>query len=327
MFVYTRGAPLVQRLPRSVAMRWATISGWAAVPFMAERRFLVERTITRIEGDLPPKEMRARVREAFACYSRYWIESARLPATPADVVDEGHDVVGYEHVQRGLDAGRGVILVLPHLGGWEWSAFWLARINHVRVTAVVEPLQPPELMEWFVSFRRSLGMNIVPLGPKAGQEVLAALARNEIVCLLADRDVNGTGIDVQFFGEKTTMPGGPATLALRAGVPLCPTAVYFHGRHGHRGVVRPPLDLTRTGRMRSDVSRLTQQVADELAELIRVAPPQWHLMQPNWPSDEIALAEFRSRRRAGPPLPARFARLVGAGVKAARARLGSGPGR
>jgi KDO2-lipid IV(A) lauroyltransferase len=264
---------------------------------MAERRFLVERNLQRIAGGvLTRRQLRRQVRESFRCYARYWVESARLPGTSDDEVDEGHDVVGYEHVQAALDAGNGIILVLPHLGGWEWSAFWLTRINGVRVTAVVEPLQPPALMEWFTAFRRSLGMNIVPLGPRAGQEVLRALRRNEVVCLLADRDVSGGGVDVAFFDEKTTMPAGPATLALRAGAPLCPTAVYFDGRYGHRGVVRPPIEPTRTGRLRADVARLTQVVASELEELIRAAPEQWHLMQPNWPSDEIALADFRQQR-------------------------------
>ncbi|MCC6438154.1 MAG: phosphatidylinositol mannoside acyltransferase [Acidimicrobiales bacterium] len=287
----------MQALPRPVALALATLGGWASCLVMAEGRFLVSRNLQRIAGGtLGPWQLRRQVLSSFAHYSRYWVESARLPKTPDDEVDEGHDVVGYEHVQRALDAGTGIILVLPHLGGWEWSAFWLARINNVRVTAVVEPLQPPAVMEWFMSFRRSLGMNIVPLGPTAGQEVLAALKRNDVVCLLADRDVNGAGIDVTFFGEKTTMPGGPATLALRSGAPLCPTAVYFDGRYGHRGVVRPPLDATRTGRLRADVHRLTQQVADELEELIRAAPEQWHLMQPNWPSDEVALADRRLRR-------------------------------
>lgn len=263
---------------------------------MLERRFLVERNLQRVAGPMAPAELARRTQAAFAHYARYWAESARLPRLSDAEVDEGHDVTGYEHVQAALDAGTGIILVLPHLGGWEWSAFWLARINGVRVTAVVEPLQPPELMAWFTEFRRALGMTIVPLGPSAGQEVLAALRRNDVVCLLADRDVNGGGIDVEFFGEKTTMPAGPATLALRAGVPLCPTAVYFDGAHGHRGVVRPPIDLTRSGRLRADVARVTQDVADELEELIRAAPEQWHLMQPNWPSDEIALADFRAQR-------------------------------
>jgi KDO2-lipid IV(A) lauroyltransferase len=268
--------------------------GRIAARTMAERRFLVARNLQRIHGDtLAPDELDRLVVRSFAGYARYWVESARLPGLSDEVVDEGHDVTGYEHVQRALDAGRGLILVLPHLGGWEWSAFWLARLNGVRVTAVVEPLQPPALMEWFVQFRRSLGMTIVPLGPSAGTEVLAALKRNDVVCLLADRDIGGGGVEVDFFGERTTLPAGPATLALRAGVPLCPTAVYFKGRHGHAGVVRPPLDATRTGRLRDDIARLTQAVADDLEVLVRAAPEQWHLMQPNWPSDHTALAEWR----------------------------------
>jgi len=287
----------VQLLPRPVAAAVGAAGGVIAAAAMAERRFLVARNLGRIDGG--PVRSRRRVVRVFVSYARYWVESFRLPGLGDAEVDEGHDVTGYEHVQRGLDAGKGVILVLPHLGGWEWSAFWLARLNHVRVTAVVEPLQPPELMEWFVRFRNSLGMTIVPLGPTAGQEVLAALRRNDVVCLLADRDIGGGGIEVDFFGERTTLPGGPATLALRAGVPLCPTAVYFDGRYGHRGVVRPPLDVTRRGGLRADVARVTQDLATEFEHLVRAAPEQWHLMQPNWPSDHVALDEFRARRSAG----------------------------
>jgi KDO2-lipid IV(A) lauroyltransferase len=59
---------------------------------------------------------------------------------------------------------------------------------------------------------------------------------------------------------------------------------YFEG-DGHRGVVRPPIDTTRQGKLRDDVARITQVLAHELEELIRLAPEQWHLLQPNWPSD------------------------------------------
>jgi KDO2-lipid IV(A) lauroyltransferase len=236
---------------------------------------------------LPPAELRRATRATFASYARYWVESFRLPGRSDAVIDEGHDVTGYDHVAAGLTAGRGVILALPHLGGWEWSAFWLARVMGVRVTAVVEPLQPPALFEWFAGFRRSLGMHIVPLGPDAGREVLQALARNDVVCLLADRDLAGNGVEVPFFGETTRLPAGPATLALRTGAPLCATAVYFKGDRGlgHRGVVLPPIPLDRQGRLRDDVTRLTGLLAADFERLIRAAPTQWHLLQPNWPSD------------------------------------------
>jgi KDO2-lipid IV(A) lauroyltransferase len=109
-----------------------------------------------------------------------------------------------------------------------------------------------------------------------------------VVCLLSDRDIGGKGVEVEFFGETTTLPAGPAIMALRTGCRILPTAVYFDG-DGVNGLVRPPLDATRQGRLRDDVSRITQDLAHELEYLIRRAPEQWHLMQPNWPSDYEAL--------------------------------------
>jgi len=118
---------------------------------------------------------------------------------------------------------------------------------------------------------------------------LAAIRNNHVTVLLADRDIVGGGVEVEFFGERTTLPSGPVTLALRSGAPLIPAAVLFRGA-GHHAVVRPPMDLTRQGRFRDDVARLTQDLAHELEDLIRLAPDQWHLQQPNWPSDYDALA-------------------------------------
>ena len=105
-----------------------------------------------------------------------------------------------------------------------------------------------------------------------------------MVCLLCDRDLDGGGIEVEFFGERTTLPGGPATLALRTGAAVFPAPCTSRAT-GHRAVVRDALDPTRTGRLRDDVARMTQDLAAELEELIRAAPEQWHLLQPNWPSD------------------------------------------
>ena len=76
-------------------------------------------------------------------------------------------------------------------------------------------------------------------------------------------------------------------LALRTGAPLLPTAIYDRGRT-HHGVVRPPIPVARQGSFRADVARITQALAAELEVLIRAAPEQWHLMQPNWPSDWAA---------------------------------------
>jgi len=225
-----------------------------------------------------PARQRA-VREAFASYARYWMESLRLPTMDAAAVDAGFSIEGLEHIRSALDAGRGAILALPHVGGWEVGGSWFVR-QGFPLTVVVEALEPPELFRWFVDLRESQGFRVIPLNRAAGLSVVRALRANEIVALVSDRDIAGGGVEVEFFGERTTLPAGPATLALHVGAPLLPTAVYFRGS-GHHAVVRPPVPA------QGDTTTVTQALARELEDLIRAAPEQWHLFQPNWPSDRL----------------------------------------
>ena len=99
----------------------------------------------------------------------------RLPDEIGSDLDARIDVVGYEHVEAGLAAGKGVILALPHLGGWEFAGAWAANVKGLKLVVVVEPVEPPELFEWFVSVRAAMGMEVVALGPEAASASLKAL--------------------------------------------------------------------------------------------------------------------------------------------------------
>ena len=283
---YRLGSLVSRALPAPLAGAAAGVLGTTLSAGLRGKRSMIERHLRRVDPSLSGLALRRAVQEAFDSYTRYYIESFRLPSLDARTVERGFRTDGYnEHIVTGLERGKGVILALPHLGGWEWAGRWMTDRGHP-LTVVVEPLQPPELFEWFVELRSKLGMNVVPLGPEAGGIVLRALRDNHVVCLLCDRTIGGGGVDVEFFGERTQLPAGPATLALRTGAALLPTAVYFTRRtDGHYAIVRPPLSLERQGGLREDVARITQDLAGELEGLIRRAPEQWHLFQPNWPSD------------------------------------------
>lgn len=256
------------------------------MPFLGRRGAMVARHARRIRGaDLTPAEQRRAVRAAVNGYARYWMESLRLPAMDPALIDARFSIDGVDNISAARAEGTGAVLALPHVGGWEVGGSWLVR-QGFPLAVVVEELQPPELFQWFVGLRESVGMHVIPLGRGAGTQVLRALRANEVVALLSDRDIAGGGVEVEFFGERTTLPAGPATLALRVGAPVLPTAVYFAGP-GHHAVVRPPVVIERTGRVRDDVVALTQAMARELERLIRAAPEQWHLFQPNWPSDRV----------------------------------------
>jgi KDO2-lipid IV(A) lauroyltransferase len=247
---------------------------------------MVERHLKRVNPRLRGAGLRVAVQQAFDYYARYYVESFRLPSMSNAAVARPFTIEGWERVLQGLEAGNGVILALPHLGGWEWAGRWMTD-QGFKMTVVVEALDPPELFEWFADLRQDLGMTVVPTGPKAGPAVLKALRANETVCLLCDRDLERSGIPVEFFGEQTTLPAGPATLALRTGAVLLPVGCYFTSKYnGHHAVVRPAVPTVRRGEgLRDDIARVTEALARELEFLIRRAPEQWHLFQPNWPSD------------------------------------------
>lgn len=246
---------------------------------------MIERHLKRVNPKLRTASLRVAAQQAFDSYARYYMESFRLPTLSKRTVERGFTVDGYEHITAALAAGNGCILALPHLGGWEWAGRWITD-QGIPMTVVVEALEPRELFEWFADLRKNLGMTVVAAGPQAGIAVLGALRANEIVCLLCDRDLDRTGVKVDFFGEETTLPAGPAMLGLRAGAPVLPAAAYFTAAYqGHHAIVRPPLPMQRLGSIRDDVARITQLLAYELEFLIRRAPEQWHMFQPNWPSD------------------------------------------
>ncbi len=281
-YAYRGAARVAQLVPTPWVPGLGRVAGRVGGWPQTGNRKMCARHQRRVTGTTDP----GAVDTVFEWYGRYWLEIFRLPAeVKHGAVVPNFTIEGFEHVIDGLAAGKGVVLALPHLGGWEWAAAWMAAQGH-RMLAVVEPLQPPELLEWFARQREAIGLEVVPIGPDVSRIVLRALRDNRIVCLLSDRDLSGDGVEVEFFGERTTLPAGPATLALRTGAVLLPVAVYFEPGRGHHGVVHPPLPVERGGRgLRDDISRITQSVADEFEGLIRAAPQQWHLLQANWPSD------------------------------------------
>jgi phosphatidylinositol dimannoside acyltransferase len=282
---YKAAAGIARSLPRPVAAAGARGLGRLAGHLARGRRAQVERNLRRVDPGLSGAALRHLVDQTFESYARYYEESFRLPGTSAAELDAGFRADGWHRLDEALGNGRGAIMAMPHLGGWEWSGFWVTQVQQRPVTAVVERLEPPELFEWFVELRRSFGFEIVALGPDAGPITAKALKANHTLALLCDRDLTGKGPEVEFFGERTTLPGGPATLALRTGAALLPTAIYFDGPHLRRSVILPALDTSRHGALREDVQRVTQDLAHALEVLIRRAPEQWHLLQPNWPSD------------------------------------------
>lgn len=218
-------------------------------------------------------------------YGRYWAETLWVRPRRVAGMHANTTVENLDLILQARDAGKGMIYALPHMGNWE-AAAPVAGFEGVPVVAVAEKLKNQRITEWFTAQRAQFGIEIVLATGRVEvmRRLEAALADNKAVALLSDRDLRGRGVSVQFFGEETTLPPGPATLAIKMGAPLLPVACFFDG-DGHRVVVRPPIAIPEVESRSDQVRIMTQTLAGEMEDMIRSAPEQWHLVVPNWPSD------------------------------------------
>lgn len=280
---------VASRLPSALVSGLAGLLSSPSLIVQRARREMVARHLRRAEPLLRDQSLRHATADAFQSSARYYLEMLRIATRTREEIERGFTVEGLRHIEEAHAAGRGTILALPHLGGWEWAGRWLAG-RGFQVCAVAEALENAPLFRWFTELRAAIGIEVIPLDDAAASRVGSALRANRVVCLLCDRDIpregRRSGVDVTFFGERTTVPSGPALFALRTGARLLPVATYFTSQpDGHHAVVRPPIDASRLGSLREDVGRTTQALIVEVEGLIRRAPSQWHLFQPNWPSD------------------------------------------
>lgn len=263
---------------------WLGRGAWYIAP---KRRRLVQRHLRRVLGPDAPVKRRSKV--MFARYGRYWAEVFWLRPDRKEEIVANAEIVNEEVMHRSKAAGKGLILVLPHMGNWEVAGAVAESIGLPALSAA-ENLPNPLITEWFVNIRKMVGLDIVLTG--RGMRATAALARRlkegGTVALLSDRDVSGRGVPVTFFGEETTMPAGPVALADKTGAAIHVVGSYFKEGRGHRYVIADALQIPHADSRDERIAAGVQAAAEVLEEMIRVAPEDWHLFVPNWPSDRQA---------------------------------------
>jgi KDO2-lipid IV(A) lauroyltransferase len=272
-------------LPEFVGRRLFDFAALAAFHLAAGPRTIVADNLRRVLGrPASSPVVRAATKEAFRSYGRYWYDTFRIRAMPKDAFLPRVRFEGLDNIDRALRAGRGAVLALPHLGNWDVAGHYVA-LSGRSMTAVAELLRPQRLFRLFLEHRRALGMGIVPLDDdrRVAEELVRLIGENELIALVADRDLKGRGVEVEMFGETRKLPAGPAMLSLFTGSPLLPSACYDL-EDGWVVDVGEPLEIERTGSMRDDVTALTRLLAKRFERSISAAPTQWHMFQPAWES-------------------------------------------
>jgi KDO2-lipid IV(A) lauroyltransferase len=284
--LYGLGWSTVKKLPEPVAVRLGRTIADLAWKRRGKGVRRLEANYARVVPDATAERLAELSRAGMRSYLRYWMESFRLPAWSAERVKAGFEAKDLHHLTDGLASGRGVILALPHLANWDLAGAWVTTKLETPFTTVAERLKPETLYDRFVAYREGLGMEVLP---HSGGSAFGALAQRlragGLVCLVADRDLSASGVEVDFFGETARMPAGPALLAQQTGALLLPVTLWYDDSPVMKGRVHPPVEVPGSGTRAEKTSVMTQALADAFATGIADHPEDWHMLQRLWLAD------------------------------------------
>ncbi len=275
---------IVSWLPSSVAYRLADLLGTAWYRMAPDRRRTVAANLARVCAatgrPTRGRPFRDLVRAAFRNHARYYLELLRAPHYPLDRIDEMVAVPDWAVFEAALRGGPGM-LVSSHLGNFEPFGVFIAA-HGFRPLAPIEVIEPRALFEFLAARRGGARIELVPLSG-ARRALSARLRAGGTVGIIGDRDLAGDGQPVTMFGHPTTVPMGPAVLAIAHG------AAVIVGRCLRTGPDRfvaegEPIEVPATGDRRADVAALTRLMAARYEHDIGEAPEQWWgAFQPFWP--------------------------------------------
>ncbi len=218
----------------------------------------------------------------FYKYARNWSDVMLMIRLKGDKLQSliGHRSSG-KPLEEALENGSGAILVSPHFGNWELGGLGLADLGYrLNVMTFREPDEKVNQQRETVRNERGIGVIYVDRddsSPLAVIEAVNALRRNEIICLVGDRDGSSNTIQIDFFGIPTCFPAGAAYLAMATGAPVIPVFVPLFPDGWYATLMDEPIFFTGTHRKRSEAIHTgMQQLGRVFEKYIRQYPDQWY---------------------------------------------------
>ena len=284
--LYGLGWAGVRKLPEPAAARLGRTIADTAWRRRGTGVRRLEANLTRVVPHATDAQLSQLSKAGMRSYLRYWMESFRLPAWSEQRIRAGVHVHNVHLITDAIDAGRGVVLALPHMGNYDLAGAWVTTELKLPFTTVAERLKPETLYDRFVAYREGLGMEVLP---HAGGSAFGTLARRlragGLVCLVADRDLSSSGVEVSFFGDTAKMPAGPAMLAQQTGALLLPATLWYDESPVMKARVHEPIGVPESGTRAEKAAAMTQSVADAFGEGIAEHPEDWHMLQRLWSAD------------------------------------------
>ena len=245
------------------------------------RKRVVEKQIAAAFPNLDREQVKELARQSYAHLGRTFVESALFDTIGKqgvlDLVDEVH---GWEHIDRQISRGQGIVFVTGHHGNWELAGAYVAA-RDVPLDAIARGMANPLTDDYVTRVREATGMVIVH-DADAVRRAPRSLRAGRGVAFIADQGVLGLASTfVPFFGRPAKTPRGAAVFALRFEVPVI-FMVALRKPSGKFRVIVERIEPRRTGDMDQDVDRIVAEFTARLEHWVREEPAQYFWQHRRW---------------------------------------------
>jgi KDO2-lipid IV(A) lauroyltransferase len=280
-YLYRLAGTLVPLLPPALGYRlFERIGDLAFWRARAGREAVLDNLSHVLGANSAPQQLRQAARQVFRNQAKNYADLFRLPALSDAQIKSQVTVHGLEHLDQALAAGKGAVLVSAHFGNVDVAAQAFVLLGY-HLTVVAEHLKPDRLFRYICALRASKGINLVAADSFL-KPVFRALARNELVALVADRDTTNSGLNINFFGAPAHLPDGYVRLALHTGAAIVPCLALRQADESYAIHIEPAIPLEKGSDRDREVRDNLQKVLPFFERYFSAYPEQWVMFQPLW---------------------------------------------
>lgn len=205
-------------------------------------------------------------------------------------------VKGEEHLRAAYDRGKGVLCLIPHTAGWEFSAI-LPPLLGYKSAGVSSAIKNPALNKLMIKLRETRGMRNITRH-RCYDQLVELLRNGECLIIMTDQDSkNIRGEFVEFMGIKAYTPIGCSRLAAETGAAIVPMCTLRNSDDTYTFAIYPELQPVYAADGSYDILANTRLQNDAMSRIIYDYPDQWVWFHKRWDTTPATLEEHLSQRR------------------------------
>lgn len=287
-FIYEASVKISRILPRWLLRGIGRFGAAVSYLLLPGARKAVKGNLSRVYDDR--KKINRTARRIFFNYGSYVADWAKLNHTETSNLDSWFsEIKGREVIEKGLAKGKGILLLTAHLGNWELGSLFF---SHADIPINVITAQDDIAGVGNVREASRALHNVKTITMREDNfffiDIVNSLRSNEIVAMLLDRYKGSSGVEVDFFGEKTLFPTGPVQLARSTGAAVMPAFMVYDDKGKYLAVADSIVEMEFTDNTEQDIRVNTQKIVRVLENYIRNFSDQWYNFSALWPDDEFS---------------------------------------